>query len=456
MSKLKVTSKNRGVAKRILNAWNPSTTVAKWTLDKLQRELMNAINHGLVARSSVESLLKAADPKSMQMDADAHASADAPEDTLEDVDTELDSIEDMLDNAAQSDNADSEETAAADEVDFAQGDSEMPSAPPPLDSEQPFVTHPELETARNEDRTFAADYAEAAAVKTYKTVNAAVAGKLREHKEQSDARMAEFAETLKKVHATTPKTITVKNPETKSTVKIDNPHPLFETVFMYVSVGLPVALVGPAGCGKSYLTAQLAKALELDYYTNGAMLTKFDIIGYEDQAGNYHSTPAADAYINGGLHVFDELDASSPEAVVAFNGMTDGQDFYTFPHGMKERHVQYRAIACMNTWGNGASSEYVGRFRQDAAAMNRFLRVSLDYSRELEGKLFDADITERGWKLRDACEALGIKHVVSTRTLDYATRMRAAGASRSQIDSHCLFAGLTDDTIKQLKSEMKS
>lgn len=236
-------------------------------------------------------------------------------------------------------------------------------------------------------------------------------------------------------------------------------HESFKTVLKYIRAGLNVALVGPAGTGKSYIARQVADELELDFYVNGAMMSKYDLIGYNDAHGTYHSTPAHDAFKHGGVHCFDELDASAPDAVVAFNGMTDDQPFYTFPCGQVEQHSDYVAIACMNTWGNGASADYVGRYKQDAASMSRFVKVFVGYDRNIEAKVAGkhTDILHRVWSLREACEELGIRHIVSTRMIVQATRARELGkVTKRELDRDIFFAGLDDGAIRQLKTRVNA
>ena len=444
----KVNTRNRAAAKRLLNVWHNSKDVRTWTIDRLDIALHAAISEGLITDGDVKrALLTGEAVTDSKSDDDAHTSANEDEQSETDILSELDDIDEMVESAADDSAAQAEQTE-----DDSEQEGEVPP-PPPLDSDQPFVTHPELAEARDADQHYALDVA--------KQESAIIGRTLLDYQSKCNAvtdLLAEQLDKLAKTKAARPKTITVRMPDRKpdSEVKIDSPHILFETVLKYVHAGLNVALVGPAGCGKSYLTQQLATALKLDYYTNGALLTKFDLIGFVDASGTYHSTPAYCAFVNGGLHVFDELDASAPEAVVAFNGMTDGQGVYTFPNGMQKKHKDYRAIACMNTFGNGASAEYVGRFRQDAAAMNRYIRVLIDYDRDLETTLVSADIATRGWSIRDSAERLGIKHIVSTRSLVYAETMRKFGATRKEIDRDCLFAGLTDETVKQLTNDMRS
>ena len=230
-------------------------------------------------------------------------------------------------------------------------------------------------------------------------------------------------------------------------------HAMLKTIIKYVLAGLNVALVGPAGTGKSFIAAQVAQKIGRSFHVNGAMLSKYDLIGFVDAAGTYHRTPAYDAFTTGGVHCFDELDASAPDAVVAFNGMTDDQSFYTFPNGQQQMHADYIAIACMNTFGNGATAQYVGRYKQDAAAMDRFVPVYIDYDARVEDRIGDADIVDRVRQVRTACDLLGIQHVCSYRMIKKATKARAAKATRAEIDRDIIFARLDADTIKQIKAQ---
>lgn len=237
----------------------------------------------------------------------------------------------------------------------------------------------------------------------------------------------------------------------------DGKHEAFPRVLKYIKAGLNVALVGPAGTGKSFIARQVADELDKDFFVNGAMMSKYDLIGYCDAHGTYHETPAYQAFKDGGVHCFDELDASAPDAVVAFNGMTDDQPFYTFPVGQVTQSDGYVAIACMNTWGNGASADYVGRYKQDAASMSRFVKVFVGYDANVERMVAGkhTDILERVTTLREACEQLGIRHIVSTRMIVQAVKAREVGkATKKEIDQDVLFAGLDEGAIEQLRSKM--
>jgi len=233
-------------------------------------------------------------------------------------------------------------------------------------------------------------------------------------------------------------------------------HKMFPVILKYIRAGLNVALVGPAGTGKSTIAQQVAKELDLEFRSTGALMSKYDLVGYKDATGQYHDTPLYESFTSGCLFCFDEMDGSSPDAVVSFNAVTDDQGCFAFPNGMQYKHDKFVAIACLNTWGNGATADYVGRFKQDAASMSRFVRVFIDYDENIEIDLGPADIVDRVWKLRAACTTLGIRHIVSTRMIIFAAKSRAGGVTRREIDRDIFFAGLDEGAMTQVKSQMRS
>ena len=467
-----ITSKNRGVAKRILSAWFDSRQVRTWSLSELDAKLRESIDHGFITMEGVCRALADTTPthhktQSPKGDANGDMQAAGGDDSGNDAMAEP---ADAADIGAQAADAQAQGADASGDTDNAQSsnadaddgnaDSQSPAQPPPFQSEQPFVTHPEAEQMRNEDRAWTEQHVayELGAVTNEcealaETVNG-VKLDLDNHIMETRTQYVEVDERLTALESNAPTIIEVHKSDCEP-VTIEGAHEMFPDVLRYVQAGLNVALVGPAGTGKSTIAHMAAEALSLEFRGCGALMSRYDLVGYCDANGVYHESPLFQAFTEGHLFCFDELDGSAPDAVVAFNAVTDNQGVYAFPHGMYKKHENFVSIACMNTWGTGASADYVGRFKQDAAAMNRFVRVYIDYDRTLEARLGESDIVERVHAVRHAVNELRIKHVVSTRAIVQMQAARAVGMDNAQLDRDILFAGLDDGQVQRIAAHME-
>jgi len=174
-------------------------------------------------------------------------------------------------------------------------------------------------------------------------------------------------------------------------------------------------IAGPAGSGKTKAASQAAEALGLPFHTNGALLMAHEVLGYLDANGCYHRTAFREAYENGGIYLFDEIDGSSNEALLPLNSAL-ANGFCTFPDGQVTRHKDCRIIAAANTWGFGATAEYVGRAKIDSAVISRFAPMAWDYDEELERDICgNAEFAKRVQKARKAARDYGIQVVISPR-----------------------------------------
>lgn len=219
---------------------------------------------------------------------------------------------------------------------------------------------------------------------------------------------------------------------------------------------LHVWLVGPSGSGKSYLAASCAKASKLTYYSTSAIQSKYDLIGFISPTGAEHTlrTPFREAFENGGIFAWDDIDASDPRAFVAFNeALANGR--FPFPDKMVEQHTDFVCIASANTWGNGATADYVGRNKIDGATLSRFVRVCVDYDEALERDL----VGEQGreWaefvqSVRKAVSTEGIKVLVTPRHTLQGAALLQAGFKRKEVEAMTVFAGLDDATTRKLKA----
>lgn len=229
-------------------------------------------------------------------------------------------------------------------------------------------------------------------------------------------------------------------------------HARFAQILTMVGANIPVMLVGPAGAGKTTLGHQVAEALQLTFTHTGAVSSRFELSGYRDANGNYQRTAFRDAYENGGLFLFDEIDGSDPSALLWCNtAIANG--VCAFPDGNITRHADFRLIACANTYGRGADRVYVGRNPLDGASLDRFVVVDFDYDEQLERQVFgDTDWTARVQKVRAAIATLKLRHVVSPRATDYGRRLLAAGMAQDDVENATLWKGLERDQIEKINA----
>lgn len=216
---------------------------------------------------------------------------------------------------------------------------------------------------------------------------------------------------------------------------------------------LNVWIAGPAGSGKTFAAQQAAGALGIEYGFHGAMTMAHELTGFVDAGGTYHETIFVRLYRDGGLCLLDEVDAGSSEALLALNAaLANGR--MALPNGqMIERHPDFVCIGAANTWGNGATAEYIGRARIDAAFLDRFgVRLAWDYDPKLERAICgDEDWARRVQNARDAARKAGLKVMITPRASMTGAALIASGMTPDEAAKVTYLAGLTDEQVKQIE-----
>lgn len=226
-------------------------------------------------------------------------------------------------------------------------------------------------------------------------------------------------EYVKQTYGNLPKIVHVKTPNGETRKVKGLTHEKFEEVLQVVSARENVFLTGPAGAGKNHICKQVADALGLDFYFSNAVTQEFKLTGFIDGYGKYHTTEFRQAFENGGLFMLDEMDASMPEVLVALNSAL-ANGYFNFPDvGKIYAHENFYCVAAGNTFGTGADAEYTGRFQLDAASLNRFFLIPIDYDTNIEKTLAnnDMEIVNFVHDFRDALRVTKIPHVVSYRNI---------------------------------------
>lgn len=227
-------------------------------------------------------------------------------------------------------------------------------------------------------------------------------------------------------------------------------HKQLEQLITYSALRLSPLLVGMAGTGKTHAGEQVAKALDLPFYSMsvGAQTSKSDIIGYMDANGNYVKTHFRTAYEEGGVFLMDEIDAGNANVLIQVNAaLSNG--LCAFPDKMVTKHEDFIFIASANTYGNGANRQYVGRNQLDAATLDRFAVIDWYIDDKLEENLA-VGLLGRAWYMavkatRDYVAEHNIRALISPRATQKGSKLLDVGQSLEEVISATLLASVPDD-----------
>lgn len=216
-----------------------------------------------------------------------------------------------------------------------------------------------------------------------------------------------------------------------------------------------VYLCGPAGTGKSYIAQQAAKALNVPYYESNSVTDETKITGFIDANGRYHETEFYRAFVNGGVFLLDELDASLPEVLTLMNNAIANGSF-SFPTGRVTAHENFYCVAAGNTYGTGADNEYTGRYQLDKASMDRFVTIRVNYDKRIEQNLCDNNtaLIEFAHDFREAVDACGISCLFTYRAVKRLHKFVDYMSKEDAIDIG-LTKGLAADDIRMVFNKLK-
>jgi len=254
-----------------------------------------------------------------------------------------------------------------------------------------------------------------------------------------------------------PREIVVKQADRPDHKVQGHVHPAFDKVLRLAAQGINVLLSGPAGCGKTHLFGQVAEALGREHSAislsggvSEAHLTGRLLPTGEGGRFVYTESPFVRRYREGGAFLLDELDAGDPNVLLAINQATANGGFDIEARAASgldtfvKRHADTILMATANTFGTGAGALYVGRNQLDAATLDRWYVVEMDYDRNFEETLAPSQVTHFVWRLRETITANRWRRVASTRMIAKAGAALAAGFQWADVKSD-LLAGYTAD-----------
>lgn len=233
-------------------------------------------------------------------------------------------------------------------------------------------------------------------------------------------------------------------------------HAVFPDVLQCIEAGLQnILLIGPAGSGKTTLGRQIAAALGMPEqfgsvsFTSGAsesVVTGRLLPTGEGGRFEYAPVPFVTLYEGGGVFLADEIDAADANVLLGQNSGI-GNGFLDLPNRLANpvahRHPRFVYIAAGNTYGLGATRQYVGRNQLDAAYLDRFAGsvIEMGYDENLEAKLVArilphdkarAPWLERYYEIRAAIERVALRRIWGTRGLVNGAKHIAKGRTVKQ------------------------
>jgi cobaltochelatase CobS len=258
-----------------------------------------------------------------------------------------------------------------------------------------------------------------------------------------------------------PRAVEIRRPDAAPVRLEERVHPAFDKVVKLASAGVNVMLVGPAGCGKTHLAHAVAKALGKTFgsISGSAGVSEAQLTGRllptgENGRFEYTESPFIREYVNGGVFLFDEVDAFDPNCLLTVNQATANGGFEVESRAAAglstyvKRHSQSVLLASANTFGTGAGALYVGRAQLDAATLDRWYVVQMDYDREFESSLAPAHVCAFVWKLRDAINTHKMRRVASTRMIQKAALAVAAGIKWDDVQADLLSGWTSEEKSK--------
>lgn len=228
-------------------------------------------------------------------------------------------------------------------------------------------------------------------------------------------------------------------------------HKQFPTLVKYIMVGVNVWIAGPAGSGKTTAVHKAAEALGKRFFYSGAISDGYALTGYCDAHGKYVRTLFREAWENGGVFLLDEIDGSDANATLTLTAsLANGHA--VFPDAIVPRHPDCVIVAAANTWGLGATHEYVGRLKLDAAFLDRFVSLNWEYDDALETSTCgNADWAKRVQDVRSKVKAKGIRVLVTPRASYFGARLLAAGVPQADVEAATLRKGMTDEQWNSIR-----
>lgn len=249
-----------------------------------------------------------------------------------------------------------------------------------------------------------------------------------------------------------------ERPEVKFEKRV---HSAFAEVLFLAQMFQQVYLVGPAGSGKTSMAEDVATAMgrPFGFISCSAGMAEAHLLGRMIANGSYLSSRFVELYENGGLFLFDEVDAADANTMLVLNSAL-ANGYLSVPNRQSkpvaQRHPDFVCLVAANTLGTG-SFEYHGRNYLDAAFLDRFAlsRHQVEYDLDLEREMLagDAEMARVLHKMRFNLESTKTRRVLSTRAFISAAKLLLAGKTPQYVVDKLLL-GWTDEEKNRARKDV--
>lgn len=183
-------------------------------------------------------------------------------------------------------------------------------------------------------------------------------------------------------------------------------------------------LVGPAGCGKSTMSRNVAVKRDIPYLciSCGIGTSAAEFVGYKYP--ERQATKFADYYSKPSIILVDEITALDPAVGQVLNAALANDEIETTT-GLVKRHPDCIIIATSNTFGAGADRQYVANNQLDASTIDRFTGgiIEVTYSAIFESR-YDEEVVKYVELIREVIKKNNLRRVASTRMIQAGDKLK--------------------------------
>lgn len=226
-----------------------------------------------------------------------------------------------------------------------------------------------------------------------------------------------------------------------------------------MGMGLDVALVGPAGCGKTHMMMQAAEDLGRMITITTAPQMPYDLTGFVDGHGQRVETAFTEAYTQGKVAGVDEADRASEDALIAIHAPIANRTMYLPGLGQTPAAEGFQVVMTMNTYGLGMDEDYNTAHQLDTATRDRLVFLPVDFDPRVDAEMCGGD--ERLYRFVQAWRAAARDAEATHAVLSYRTERRLAEISRDPRFGRiraleiALVKGLPKHTVEDILERME-